>query len=206
MAHKLIVTAKFPGNTKKFIVYANNVVTCLTGNTYFPSPPVTLAALQALIPPLVAADESVDKRTLGAKAARTALRSKVEKALRLCEAYVTSIVQEASLEDGAQMLATSGFQAKDDSVHAKAAYAVKKGPDNGSANVTVKALGRHGTVMYCHQYSLDAGKTWVDVPPTVDVAITLPALPLGQPVVLRFRTLIKGLYGDWSQMLNYLVH
>jgi hypothetical protein len=205
MARKIIVAGNFPGPSKRFIAFATKVANGLKGNNNFASPPVTAAALLVLIAALVAADEAVDNKVPGAVADRQAKRAKVEAALQLDEAYVQTIVQAASPEDGANMLESSGYPAKKPSSFAKAGYAVTKGGVEGSALIRIKTIGRHGTIMYCHQFSLD-GKVWVDVPPTLEASVTVPGLPLGQQVSFRFRTLIKGAYGDWSQTLLYLVH
>jgi hypothetical protein len=67
-------------------------------------------------------------------------------------------------------------------------------------------VGRHGSLQYCHAHSLDGGTTWIDHPPTTDTALAISGLPVGTWVSFRFRTLKKGAYGDWSQVLKSLIH
>ncbi len=73
-------------------------------------------------------------------------------------------------------------------------------------NIDVKALGRHGTVQYCHSYSINGGTTWVDWPPTLDTKLTITGLPVGVAVEFKWRSLIKGVYGNPSQILTVTVH
>lgn len=206
MARKIIVVANFPVKNEGFIAYAQNVVTCWTGNALFPNPPVTLAAVTALINSLISAQALALKKGVGAATARNTARAKVEAALRQLEAYAEGIVVQMAPEDGAAALATTGFPSKKPSKHTKAPYSVLAGTLAGTAEIDLKAQAKTGKVMYCHQYSLDAGKTWLDWPPTVEVKTTVTGLPSGLTVLFRYRTLIKGVYGNWSQTMSVPVH
>jgi hypothetical protein len=77
---------------------------------------------------------------------------------------------------------------------------------SGSVEIDLKAVGRHGTVQYCHSYSINAGTTWVDWPPTLETKVIITGLPVGVVVSFKWRTLIKGTYGNWSQVLTLPVH
>jgi hypothetical protein len=206
VTYKLIIVSNFPGNQQAFIVFATNVVTCFTGNVHYPNPPVALATLTSLIAALVAAEGLVATKVKDAAKARDSARAKVEAALTQLEAYATTVVEQAAPADAPAILASSGFSAKKPSKHTKDAYSVDRGDTAGSAVIDLKTLGKHGKVQYCHQYSINGGTTWVDLPPTLDAATTVTGLPLGQNVLFRFRTLIKGVYGDWSQTFTFFVH
>ena len=206
MPRKIVIVSNFPPNHREFIVFARHVVTCLTGNPRFSHPPVPLADLTALIDALEAAEILVETKVAGAADDRDAKRTAVEVALRQGEAYVESVAQQIPPQDVESAVTSSGFSLKKRSTHSKPDYEIKRGNVEGSADIRVRARGRAGTVMYRHQYSLDSGKTWVDLTPTVETSMDVTGLPLGQLVSFRFRTLVKGAYSDWSQVLTYLVH
>jgi hypothetical protein len=54
--------------------------------------------------------------------------------------------------------------------------------------------------------SSDAGKTWLDVPPTLQAKTTVTGLASGTTVQFRFRSVIKGGASDWSPPFSLLVH
>jgi hypothetical protein len=205
MPRKIVVKSDFPRNQAKFIAFAENVAVCLTGNTTFPAPPVTPAALTALIAILSAAEALANKRGAGAATARDTAREHVETGLRQDEAYVEAIIATMALLDARAALATSGFLEKKASTYAKGPYSVDDGKLSGSADIDVKALGRHGTVQYCHQSSLTGSAPWVDYPPTIETKFTITGLPVGTVVSFRYRPLVKGAYGNWSQTLTLLI-
>jgi hypothetical protein len=118
--------------------------------------------------------------------------------------YVQTQCDATSPEEAASIAAGSGYATTKQVVHNKAAYAVTRGNTAGSVRVAVKRVGRG--VQYCHEYSVDNGKTWTAMPPTLECALLISGLPVGQTVMFRFRTLIKGVYGDFSQVLSFLVH
>ncbi|MEI7894840.1 MAG: hypothetical protein WCI05_17215 [Myxococcales bacterium] len=206
MPRKVIVVSHLPPNHREFIVFARHVVTRLTGNLRFPNLPVALAELTALIDALEAAEISVEMHVKGAAEDRDAKRTKVEAALHQEQAYVESVAQQVPPEDVEAAVNSSGFSVKKQGKHTKPAYEVTRGDVSGTADLDVKSLGRNGTVMYCHQYSLDNAKTWIDAVPTIETATSITGLPIGQTVSFRFRTLVKGAYGDWSQIITFLVY
>jgi hypothetical protein len=74
---------------------------------------------------------------------------------------------------------------------------------SGSVKVVAKATkGARGNEW---QYSLDGGKTWIDVPPTTQANTTIHSLIPGAVVSYRQRVLTKAGLGDWSQPISALV-
>jgi hypothetical protein len=205
MANKVILVEDYPGNVQKFIVFAQNVITCWTGNSTFTTPPVTLASVTILINLLVTSAGIATNKTHPAVTDRNNKRAKVETALGLMLGYAQSILDSLSYEDGVAAAASSGFKSKKVSVRTKQAYAITRAENAGNADIDLKALGRHGTVMYFHQYMLAGTTTWVDVIPTLDTKASVTGLPIGTVVQFRFRTLVKGVYSDWSAPRSYTV-
>jgi hypothetical protein len=167
---------------------------------------VSISAVTALLSALIAAQALALKKGVGSATARDTARGKVETAFRQWEAYAEGIIATMAPEDGQAALATTGFFGKKPGKHAKAPYTVTWGEFSGSAEIDLKALGKTGTVMYCHQYSINGGTTWVDWPPTIEAKLIMTSLPVGVVVSFRYRTLIKGVYGNWSQVLTLPVH
>lgn len=207
MAQKVILVKDFPVNVQAFIAFAQNVVTCWTGNTLFPNPPVSLASVTASINLLVAAEAFAStNKSRTATTDRNNKRSKVNTALGLLLSYAQSIIDTLSIHDGQAAATSSGFRAKKPSPHPKQDCTIARGPTAGSVVINLKALGKHGTVQYCHQYMLAGATTWVDLAPTLQTKTSVSGLPVGTTVQFRFRTLIKGVYSDWTQPLNFAVH
>ena len=205
---KAYVVAKFPKPNKKFSPFVWSIIACLTNNATFNNLPVSIPTLTDEANAFDTAAAAADKRTSGAAALRDSKRSLLEDDLRLVESYVQGIIAKLPPDAVLAAILSSGFAQKNAVVATKAPYAVTRAKTQVAGNVTanVKSLGRHGTVMYCHQFSLNNGQAWTDCIPTGNTKLVITGLPLGTTVSFRFRTLIKGVYGDWSQTLNYLVH
>jgi hypothetical protein len=206
MPRKFVIAALFPKKHPPFIAYAQAVVAAWTGNSVVPNPPVTVAAVGTLVTALVTAQAVAVKKGAGSAAIRNTARDKVEVAFRQWETYAEGILGAMAPEDATAALATLGFHQKKPGTHAKQEYAITWGEASGSADIDLKAVGRHGTVQYCHQYMLPGTTIWVDWPPSLDTKVTITGLPVGGVVSFRWRTLIKGVYGNWSQTLTLLIH
>ncbi len=72
-----------------------------------------------------------------------------------------------------------------------------------SVHVIAKAADRRAS--YEWQYSLDGGKTWVDVPNTLQAKTTITGLPAATVVLFRYRPTTKAGMGDWSAPASILV-
>jgi hypothetical protein len=55
------------------------------------------------------------------------------------------------------------------------------------------------------QYSLDGGKTWIDLPPTTKASTAIQNLTPGTSVSIRQRVLTKAGLSDWGQPFSTLV-
>ena len=205
---KAYVASNFPRPHKKFRPFVWQVLACLTNNATFNNLPITLQVLTDEATAYDKADEAADKRTKGAAQDRNEKRSDLEGDLRLVEAYVQRVIAKLPPDAAPAAILSSGFGQKKAVVRTKDAYSVTRTKKQIMGDVTayVRSLGRHGTVMYCHQYSLNNGQTWIECIPTDDTKLVITGLPIGTTVSFRFRTLIKRVYGDWSQTLTYLVH
>jgi hypothetical protein len=86
--------------------------------------------------------------------------------------------------------------------HNKAHLAVKR-VQSGVVKLRAKAV--RGAKTNEWQYSLDGGKTWIDVEPTTGANVTISGLPLGKVVVYRHRVVTKNGRTNWSQPISAMV-
>jgi hypothetical protein len=58
---------------------------------------------------------------------------------------------------------------------------------------------------YDWQYSIDGGKTWVDMPTTLQSRTSVTGMTSLSTVQFRYRSVIKTGAGEWSQPISFLV-
>jgi len=206
MARKVKLIKDYPRKTQEFILFAQGVVAGFTATSSLANPPITLASVTALIDLLVTAETPTPNKVPTTVEDRASMRAKIETALGLLLAFAQSVIDTLPYEQGAALAVASGFKPKKAGSHTKEAYKITRGANAGTATIDLKSLGRHGTVIYCHQYSITNATSWVDAPPTPDTKALVAGLPVGTTVYFRFRTLIKGVYSDWSEPLSFAVH
>ena len=81
--------------------------------------------------------------------------------------------------------------------------AVKPGTVSGTVNIVAKAT--KGAKQNQWQYSLDGGKTWIDLPPTTKARTAVASLTPGTTVTVRQRVFTKAGVGDWGQPVSQFV-
>ena len=81
--------------------------------------------------------------------------------------------------------------------------AVREGDVAGAIKCQAPSAGDNAA--YNWQISLDGGKTWSE-PTTTNVSHTsFTGLPLGSTVLVRHRSTVKNVTGDWSTALSFIV-
>ena len=191
-----------PRKVGDFIAYATRIVAAMTGNPLFPTPTPALAALTAAIVDLQNAQTAALARTQGAATTRDEKRAAVAVMLRQLRSYVQSIA-DATPENGASIIESAGMAVRKTPVHAARASGAKQGPVSGSAHLTAVVAARRAS--YEWQYSLDGGKTWIDVAGTLKASTTVTGLPVGTAVQFRSRAITKAGETDWSQAVVLVV-
>ena len=208
MPRSVILTTDFPLNDKNFVSWSRGVITTQNGAEalkVFPNLPVLAAQMNPLTDAVSSADQLVDTRVRGAKPARTSARNDCEAAHRKNATYCEETINGLPVDQQGNAVAHSGYGQKGKRKAGKAAHAARRGAVAGEAIVDIKAVARHGTIQYVHAYSINNAQTWVELPPTLAAHITVPGLPVGTTVLFRWRTLLDGVYGDWSPSLPYQV-
>jgi len=82
-------------------------------------------------------------------------------------------------------------------------FAAKAGAFSGAVQLVAPSAGHRAS--YEWQYSTDGGKTWVELPPTLQAKTSLTGLTAGSTAQFRYRAVIKAGAGDWSPPLSFLV-
>jgi hypothetical protein len=184
------------------VTYTRLIVDRVTGNPWFPSPFPPLAKVVAAAKALNDAETAVLTRTRGLAVKRDEARAVLVSLLEQLRAYVEGIANEnpeqaqAIIEGAAMDMVTS---------HRRGVlpFRVKPGRTSGSARIDVKA-GPKGS-SYRFQKSADGGKTWVDLPATMQANTTVPDLVPGATYLFRYRVVRRKGQGDWSEPLSFVV-
>jgi hypothetical protein len=149
------------------------------------------------------AETAAVSRAKGAASVRNAKLALLKGLLLQLRAYVQSVA-DASPENGAAIIESAGFAVRKVNPRGKRAFTVKPGPLAGSVHMTAVSAGARSS--YEWQYSLDAGKTWVAAPATIQGKTTISGLPSGTTALFRYLVVTpKGGQGDWSQPTSSLV-
>ncbi len=178
-----------------FINKASFIVKSMTGNSWFPSPPITIAALLADIANLVAAETAALSRLKGAVQNRNDMKAIVLADLRQMMAYVQSVAN-ANPKNAETIIASSGFDIKLEGVRTKPPISVKpKKGESGTMVATVKKID--GTMANLWQSSTDGGKTWVSLDPTSKVRIEISGLTPGITLMVKHLPVLRKGKGTW---------
>jgi hypothetical protein len=190
-----------PKRINLLITYADNVVTRLTGNAYFPSPSPALAAVSAAITDLQTAETATLARTKGAAATRNAKRAALVSLLQQLRTYVQTVV-DGNEENAPAMIQSSGMAVKKTAVRKPRVFAALAGATSGTVKLVAPSAGRR--VSYAWQYSAD-GKTWIDLALTLQAKTTLTGQTPGTVLQFRYRWVLKTGEADWTAPVTLTV-
>ena len=162
--HTTRVVLKLPYKVADFIIRAQGIHDAMAANSgTLPKPSPALPVLQAHIDDLITKQAAAKTRVAGAVEDRDAVLKLVALDLGSERGYVEQLVNadpgngDVIAQDAAMTLR------KVPSVN-KSALAAKPGPASGMVHVVAKAV--KGARANDWQYSVDGGKTWIDVVPT----------------------------------------
>jgi hypothetical protein len=112
-------------------------------------------------------------------------------------------VADANPEQAEAIITSTGLSVRKSSIRQKQSFSVKSGATSGTVHIVAKAVAVRAA--YEWQYSLDAGKTWVQVANTLQAKTTIIGLPVATVVEFRYRATTKLGMGDWSLPTSLLV-
>ncbi len=197
------VVLKLPETVANFIVRAQTIHDTMAANTKtLPAPSPALTVLAADIASLITKEAAAKARTVGAVADRDAAKKVVSDDLSSEQAYVEQLVN-ADPANGATIAQDAGMQLRKVPTRNKPLLALNKGATTGTVKAVAKAT--KGAKANEWQYSLDGGKTWIDVPPTTKANTSIQNLTPGSTVSIRQRVLTKAGQSDWGQPVSTLV-
>jgi hypothetical protein len=201
--HRAIVSLNVPTKNADVIVYGTNIVQNMTTNPSFPTPTPSVATILAAVNDLHTAETATLSRTKGAATVRNDKRAALVALLQQLRAYVQTVA-DATPENGAAIIESSGLAVRKVTTRGKRPFGAKQGTLSGSAQVTAVSAGSRAS--YEWQSSIDGGKTWVAAPSTTRGKTTITGLPPGTSVQFRYLSVTpKGGQSDWSQPTSLIV-
>jgi hypothetical protein len=200
--HRTLASLKLPTKVPAFITYAESIVKGMTDNPSFPAPTPVLSTVTQAIDDLQVAETAALSRTKGAVATRNEKRMALVQLLQQTKAYVQTAA-DANRENAISIVQSAGMVVKKTPVRTKRSFAAKPGTVSGTVTVLTSAAARRAS--YDWEYSTDGGKTWVNLPSTLQAKTTVSGLTPGATATFRVRALTKIGEGDWSQPTSLLV-
>ena len=197
------VTLHLPNKVAALIVYAQGIVTRMTGNPSFPEPSPALSVITTSIDQLQAAETAARARTKGAAAVRNVKRTALLTLLRQLRGYLQTVA-DSDPETAVSVIESAGVAVRKTATRQARAFAAKPGTVSGTAKVVAKPAARRAS--YEWQYSTDGGKTWVTAPSTLQAKTSITGLVPGATVQFKYRPVTKTGEGDWSQPVSLMVH
>jgi hypothetical protein len=200
--HRSIVSLKLPRACPGLITYAQGIVTAMTGNPNFPTPVPPLSTVQQAIAALQTAETAALSRAKGAATVRNEKKQALVVLLQQLKATVQAAA-DANLESGASIIESAGVAVRKATIHAPRVFTAKPGAVSGSAKLIAKSAGPRSS--YEWESSADGGKTWVNLPVTIQAKANVTGLASGTTMQFRYRPVTKTGEGDWSQVVSLLV-
>ena len=200
--HRAVASLNLPIKVPALITYAQAIVKGMTGNTSFPTPSPTLAAVSEAITALQNAETAALARTKGAVATRNEAKTALVALLQQLKSYVQSQA-DATMENGASIIQGAGLAVKKTPVHPPRVFAVKPGAVSGTVSIIAPSAAHRAS--YEWQYSGNGGQSWITMPVTLQAKTTLSGLTPGSTLAFRCRPVTKAGEGDWSQTVTCVV-
>jgi len=200
--HRVLVALKRPTSAPELLIFARAVVNAMNGNAWFPAPVPSLARVQAAIDRLAVAETAALSMTVGLKKARNEAQTVLVGRLTRLKAYVQGVADD-NPDFAAAIVESAGLSVAARGNRPKPVLGVLRGRVSGSVRLVVKAVAK--VASYQWQLSKDAGKTWLDLPKTLQAKTTVTQLTPGMTYGFRFRALTRRGVGDWCEPVSYMV-
>ena len=185
------------------LLFVRHVIDMMTKNaTWFPSPSPSLPDVGKHADDLEAAEVNVRSRVKGAVPIREEKKRIVEADMALLKAYVLAMAAASPALAGV-IIESSGMSQKSFTGRLKAQFEALLGKTPLVVILRAKAAARKA--FYEWQYSMDAGKTWVDIGTTNESSTTVTVPTAGVTYEFRYRATVKKQTGQWSQKVSLAV-
>ena len=200
--HRVEAVLKQPTTVPDLIVRAQAIVDAMTANSWFRAPLPSLATVKAAIKRLRDAEAASLSRTVGLKQIRNDARAALVGLLNRLKAYVEAIAEE-NPDSAAAIIESAAMNVKGRGTPPKPALAVFRGRVSGSVRLVAKAAAK--LAQYEWQLSPDGGKSWLDLPKTLQAKTTVSALEPGSTYRFRMRAVTRRARGDWCDPVSDVV-
>jgi len=183
-----------------FIAKAKLIRTSMNGNAWFPACPVNVTnggTLDLAIQALDTAQTKALTKVKGAVQARNVQYQVVLDYLHQLLAYV-QLISNANSASSEAIVISSGYDVKHLGILTKDSLTVK--PKKGeSGTMIAKAKKIANTVANLWEYSLDGGKTWIELDATSKGTTEITGLKPGSSIIVNHRPVLRKGKGTWLQ-------
>jgi len=200
---RCIAVLRLPkNNTPLYISCARAIVKAMATSSWFPSPRPALATVESAVEALTTAQAATHMGGQAQTAIRNDKRRDLQVLLDQLRSYVQSVA-DANAENAASIIESAGMYVKGARGRGRAGFRLKDGRVSGEVDVFVDQAANRAS--YEWEYRLDGSDAWIARPSTTKASTTIPGLPHGVRVWVRYRTVVKSVTSDWSQPLSILV-
>ena len=192
-----------------FLGNAQAIYDALTVNIsgFFAPPFVDMIKFEKLLKGFADAIKNSKQRLLDSAAQKKTAKTNLYGVLKDALAYINNLawnnLDAAAIITGAKMVQRGNKTTK------KPEFAVKQGKATGTALIIASALmldGKYVRATYYWQYSLDGGKSWIDLPQTSKANTQLIDMTAGVPAKFRKQTYSsKTGLSLWSTPVDFTV-
>jgi len=202
---RILAVLKAPDTVPEFVAFAQSVVRCMKNSPHFPDPPPQLEQLSAAIDELLRAQEQALLRTRGAAQLRDEKLAAVGGLLGLVRAHVQGVA-DLDVEQGLRarsVIRSAGLAVRKETERQPVRFYARIGDVPGLIKIVAPAAAK--TAVYEWECSVDRGRTWKELPRTLQSRTSL-SCPKGQGVVeIRYRASTRAGTGPWSGVIAIFV-
>jgi hypothetical protein len=200
--HRVTAVTNLPEHVADQIKFGEGVGEGLNNNPRFPLPDPIITAFTVALGNYSAAETAAQTRAKGTIAARNAAKVVFVGALHALKARVQQVA-DANPENAEAIITSTNLSVRKSAIRQKQTFLAKAGTVSGAVHLTAQSAGPRAC--YEWQYSVDAGKTWIQAPNTMQAKTTILNLPVAVVVEFRYRVTTKLGMGDWSLPTSILV-
>lgn len=195
---RALASLKLPRRNTQLVTYAQGIVTSMTSNAHFPTPVPPLSSVASVLGELATAETQALTRVKGAVAARNEKRAALVSLLQQLRSYV-QVTADANPENASSIIESAGMAVRKAPTRAPRVFAARQGALSGAVKVEAPSAGHRAA--YEWEYSVDGGKSWIALPPTLQAKTSVTGLTPGSSAQFRYRWVTKTGASDWSQPL-----
>jgi hypothetical protein len=196
-------------NYPKLLAHSWTIYEAISSDpTQFAAPSPAMAAFNAQVLALEAAQKAVVARVPGSVQVRKAKAAVVVVSLQGLQTYVQGLC-DATPAQAESMAAAAAMKVAAVGLRPKPILSAKLGIASGTATLVANRgslAGKAQSVVFNWQYSLDGGKTWTTSASTPLASSELAGLPALTSVMFRVSVTIGKVTNAWSQAVSLLVH